>query len=63
MNLQFYKLSYILNVRIICKDIKIKNKYENKKIEKLILYYFNIRYFETKCRTADISKIQNRLLK
>ena len=34
MNLQFYKLSYILNVRIIWTNIKIKYKFENEKIEK-----------------------------
>ena len=32
MNLQFYELSYVLNVPVIQKNIKIK-KIENKKIE------------------------------
>ena len=45
MNLQLYKLSYILDVRIIKKYIKIKNKYENKKNR--ITHYFNTRNFET----------------
>ena len=45
MNSQFYKLSYILNVRIIWTNIKIKNK----KIEQLILCYF----------IFEISKLRN----
>ena len=47
MNLQFYKLSYILNVRIFWTDIKIKNKFKNKKIEQPIFCSFDIRNFET----------------
>ena len=35
MNLQFYKLSYILNFGIIKTNIKIKNKSENRKIPKI----------------------------
>ena len=37
MNLQLYKLSYISDVQIIQKDIKIKNKSENTKITHIIL--------------------------
>ena len=52
MNLQFYKLSYILKVRIIQTNVKIK-KNENIKIG------WGIKFRTIECRTTDILEFRN----